>query len=493
MENNEKFNLYIPISKIDKENRTVFGIASSEMVDKQNEVVDYEASKEAFSKFSGAIREMHEPKAVGKAIEIIPDDKERKVWVKAYVSKGAEDTWIKLQEGILKGFSIGGRTLQKSVKSVKNGDTGESKAVTYITKYSLSELSLVDNPANPECTLEMVKSVDGVPYQTSLVEDISKVIVTEAIDPLENEIKLHRDKADSLVKKVLSKDDLEKLADDDFAIIRKHTSDNTITKERIIPMPDKVHAVRALEILKDYGLNEEEKALVHAKAKDILGSAYEAHANLNREGEDKVSNEKFDKINEAIGDLAKRLDEIVSSLNVLKTPTITTTSEATTGELKTEEVAEAEKSEKVEDVKKAEEVVEEEVELTEEEKKAKEEEEAKKKAEAEAEAEKASKAEDIKKAESEKIEKLESNIESLRKQLSEVTDLLKKPMPRKVAKIEKNLDTDVPSKEDSQFDKDMVRLSELRNLGEGDSAEARKLADSLSTRSLTKKFAKYAK
>jgi len=62
-----RFRLLIPIEKIDKERRTVSGWATTESVDKQNEIVDYGASKKAFEDWHGNIREMHEPKAVGKA------------------------------------------------------------------------------------------------------------------------------------------------------------------------------------------------------------------------------------------------------------------------------------------------------------------------------------------------------------------------------------------------------------------------------------------
>jgi len=103
------FRLFAPIEKINKEKRTVSGWATGEGIDKQDEVVSYDASKDAFSDWPGNIREMHEPRAVGKAIEIIPDDDARKVWVTAKISKGANDTWEKILDKTLTGFSIGGQ------------------------------------------------------------------------------------------------------------------------------------------------------------------------------------------------------------------------------------------------------------------------------------------------------------------------------------------------------------------------------------------------
>lgn len=306
------FSLYIPIAKVNTEKRTVAGWATTEEIDKQNEIVDYSGSKDAFANWQGNIREMHEPKAVGKAVEIIPNDGDKKVWVEAYISKGAEDTWQKVQEGILTGFSIGGQTMHKTTQIVKDMTTGGSRTVSRITKYRLNELSLVDNPANPGCSFTLIKSVDGVPFQTEIVEDTKKFVITEAEDPLKSEIDEHRSKADSLIKKVLDRDELDKLGDDHFGIIRKSERNGMITKERLIPMPDKVHAVRALEILDKYNLSVEENDTIHKKAQEILGAAYDTY-NQNRGGENKVSKEAIDKLTEVITGLVKRLDSLEKS------------------------------------------------------------------------------------------------------------------------------------------------------------------------------------
>jgi len=172
------FNLYLPIVKIDKENRTVAGYATTEAVDKQGEIVSYDASKAAFADWQtiGNIREMHEPIAVGKAIEIIPDDEKKAVYVKAMISKGAEDTWQKVKDGVLKGFSIGGNTLDKTVQIIKDADTHQDRQITRITKYRLNELSLVDNPANPESTFTLVKRADdGRLCTTDVLERVAQI------------------------------------------------------------------------------------------------------------------------------------------------------------------------------------------------------------------------------------------------------------------------------------------------------------------------------
>ena len=306
-----KFNLYVPIEKIDTEKRTVAGWATTEEIDKQNEIVDYNGSKEAFNKWQGNIREMHEAKAVGKAIEITPNDDTKKIWIEAYISKGASDTWEKIKEGILNGFSIGGQTLNKVQEVIKDLDTGSSRNISRITKYKLNELSLVDNPANPGCSFSLVKSIDGIPYQTEIVEDIKKVIITEATDPLSVEVKEHREKADSLVRKVLNAEQLEKLSDDDFGVIRKSVKNSVVTKERLIPMPDKVHAVRALETMEKYNLVTEETDAVLDKAQEVLGAAFESHVKDVYRGGNNVKIDELNKKVDALVEVVTNLADII--------------------------------------------------------------------------------------------------------------------------------------------------------------------------------------
>lgn len=156
MKTNKSFQINIPITKIDEEQRIVTGIATTEALDSQGDIVDYEASKKAFSEWKGNIREMHGNTSVGKAIDIQFDDVNKQVTLSSYISESADgqNAWTKIKEGILTGYSIGGRMLEViKDKSVSGANR--------IMNYSLSETSLVDNPANPEAEFLMVKSFDG--------------------------------------------------------------------------------------------------------------------------------------------------------------------------------------------------------------------------------------------------------------------------------------------------------------------------------------------
>ena len=162
----DNLRLSMPFSKVDKERRIVSGFASLDNLDKQDDIVTAEASMEAFAKFRGNIREMHQPLAVGKMVNFKEDkyfDPESKkfykgVFVSAYVSKGAQDTWEKVLDGTLTGFSIGGRMNKWDDGYDEKSDT----QIRIIKEYDLVELSLVDSPANQFANIVSVEKVDGV-------------------------------------------------------------------------------------------------------------------------------------------------------------------------------------------------------------------------------------------------------------------------------------------------------------------------------------------
>ena len=156
----------MPIAKIDKEKRTVSGFATLDNVDKQSDIVPTDVSIKAFERFRGNLREMHMPVAVGRVMSFKSDkfyDKDKDkfyngVYVDAYISKGAQDTWEKVLDGTLSGFSIGG-----SIKDTEDQyDPEMDKSIRVIKDYELHELSLVDNPANQFANIVSIqKAEDG--------------------------------------------------------------------------------------------------------------------------------------------------------------------------------------------------------------------------------------------------------------------------------------------------------------------------------------------
>lgn len=163
--------LSFAISKVNAEKRELWGMATTEALDMQREIVDYDASVRAFDKWTsqfekmtkgkslGNVREMHTSKAVGSLIAYQPDPEARGIWVGVKVSDSMEgnDAWKKVQDGVLNGFSIGAPTAKRRIEYY-----GAEK-VNRVVEYDLAELSLVDNPACPESFFEQIKLASVFP------------------------------------------------------------------------------------------------------------------------------------------------------------------------------------------------------------------------------------------------------------------------------------------------------------------------------------------
>ena len=179
--NGDNISLSVPFTKVNREKRTVSGFATLDNVDQTNDVVTAEASLKAFEGFRGNIREMHGSNAVGKMVSFKPetyfDAKSGEfyngVYVDAYISKGAQDTWEKVLDGTLSGFSIGGKIIESD--NEVNKSTGQS--VRFIKNYSLLELSVVDSPANELCNIISISKMNG----QLIFKGIATEVLTENI------------------------------------------------------------------------------------------------------------------------------------------------------------------------------------------------------------------------------------------------------------------------------------------------------------------------
>jgi hypothetical protein len=137
------------VEELDDGTLIVEGVASSEAVDSEGETILADAMREAlpdYLKF-GAIREMHQPTvAAGTAIsaEVREDGK---TYLKSHVVDPVAVK--KVLAGVYKGFSIGGKVLERLGKIIK--------------RLLLVEISLVDRPANPEALFQLVKMEAAMP------------------------------------------------------------------------------------------------------------------------------------------------------------------------------------------------------------------------------------------------------------------------------------------------------------------------------------------
>jgi len=141
--------LYAEIAKMEAQDDgtvKVWGYASSEAVDSDGEVITAQAMKAAipdYMKF-GAVREMHGSNAAGTAIEINVEDDGRTFFGAHIVDPVAV---TKVKTGVYKGFSIGGSVTARD-------ELNKSQ----ITGLKLTEISLVDRPANPDAVFTCFKA-----------------------------------------------------------------------------------------------------------------------------------------------------------------------------------------------------------------------------------------------------------------------------------------------------------------------------------------------
>jgi hypothetical protein len=141
--------LYGAIQKVEPQDDgtvRVYGIATSEAVDEQGEIVRADAIRAAIPEYMRfpALREMHQLSAAGTTLEAeVGEDGTTRV-VAHVVDPVAVS---KVRNQVYRGFSIGGRVTQR--------EAGNPKTITGLV---LTEISLVDRPANPEAIFDCWKA-----------------------------------------------------------------------------------------------------------------------------------------------------------------------------------------------------------------------------------------------------------------------------------------------------------------------------------------------
>nr|DAO91785.1 MAG TPA: prohead serine protease [Caudoviricetes sp.] len=208
--------LYAEIAKMEAQDDgtvKVWGYASSEAVDSDGEIIAAEAMKAAipdYMKF-GAVREMHGSNAAGTAIEINVEDDGRTFFGAHIVDPIAV---TKVKTGVYKGFSIGGSVTARD-------ELNKSQ----ITGLKLTEISLVDRPANPDAVFTCFKAdkpKDGEEAADKDDESAKKTDETPADDTEKAD-----DKAD---KKVDDKEDDKKDETEKSASVNLSESEIAILK-----------------------------------------------------------------------------------------------------------------------------------------------------------------------------------------------------------------------------------------------------------------------
>lgn len=159
------------IGKSENDHIIIAGFASSGSIDHDSEAINQDSLRLAFNEYmkNPVLRYMHgkdnrNPDAIGR---IIPEytDSDGKTYKTEFINdrpfivaklSNASDTEsirTKIKEGVLTGFSVGGRAKRVSEFCTKLG-----KNINRIWVNRLSEISVVDLPANKETFFEVIKN-----------------------------------------------------------------------------------------------------------------------------------------------------------------------------------------------------------------------------------------------------------------------------------------------------------------------------------------------
>lgn len=176
------------ITKVDEEQRIVYGIASTEIPDNEpgiwkgeayaGDIISSDAMRKAapgYLEFP-AIREMHQPIAAGTAIHFEIDG--NTTWIGAHIVD--DQAWAKVVNKVYRGFSIGGRC--KGAEIIKL----EGRPYRRVTELDLTEISLVDRPRNPDAKITLYKGVNTVEDPTEVVTQTAttdSAVIAKAADP----------------------------------------------------------------------------------------------------------------------------------------------------------------------------------------------------------------------------------------------------------------------------------------------------------------------
>jgi Zn finger protein HypA/HybF involved in hydrogenase expression len=151
--------VYAPIiSKERQDDGTllVTGIATDDSLDIDEQICDAAWLERAMPEWFkyGNIREQHSNIAAGVATNLMQDGSRHIVTARVVDPTSV----MKVESGVLKGFSIGIRNPRVATDKAAPGGR--------IVDGEIVEVSLVDRPANPQCMIELAKSVGGDLQQT---------------------------------------------------------------------------------------------------------------------------------------------------------------------------------------------------------------------------------------------------------------------------------------------------------------------------------------
>lgn len=309
--------LYAEITKMEAQDDgtvKVWGYASSEAVDSDGEIISAEAMKAAipdYMKF-GAVREMHGSNAAGTAIEINVEDDGRTFFGAHIVDPIAV---TKVKTGVYKGFSIGGSVTARD-------ELNKSQ----ITGLKLTEISLVDRPANPDAVFTCFKADKPKDEEEAADKDDEPADKADET-PDDDAEKADGDKKDD--KEYDKKDEAEKsasvnLSESEIAILKAVLAKAEKTKDELVAksmwqVKSLADVLASLKWLIEDAIYDDVDAAVIAQIKESAGSLAESLKALTVSEADKLVDGLAAKADKS-DDLAKAesVDELAKAQDALK-------------------------------------------------------------------------------------------------------------------------------------------------------------------------------
>ena len=309
--------LYAEIAKMEAQDDgtvKVWGYASSEAVDSDGEVIAAEAMKAAipdYMKF-GAVREMHGSNAAGTAIEINVEDDGRTFFGAHIVDPVAV---TKVKTGVYKGFSIGGSVTARD-------ELNKSQ----ITGLKLTEISLVDRPANPDAVFTCFKADKPKDEEEADKDEDDKTVDKTDETPADDAEKAD-DKADG--KKDDKEDEAEKsasveLSESEIAILKAvlakaEKPEDELVAKSMWQVKSLADVLASLKWLIEDAIYDDVDAAVIAQIKESAGSLAESLKALTVSEADKLVDGLAAKADKS-DDLAKAesADELAKAQDALK-------------------------------------------------------------------------------------------------------------------------------------------------------------------------------
>ena len=323
-EDNE-FNYECEFTKVEENpdgNIIIAGIATTETLDHDNEIVDLEAVKSAWGDYNGTIRYMHSKAEHNKAaVGVVIDsyvDQSGKTWKTEFTERGpfivakisnaadTESIRTKVNEGIIRGFSIGGRA-----RRVKTFDPTLQKDINRVITTRISEISLVDLPANRDSYFEVLKAAcvgDQCPLNNDNIESIEKTepieidpVVESAVTKFESIINENNDMKDTL-SRLESEIQVMKSANDSEIVKTDEENENN----------NNISTTEKMEVIEQGGTNMEqtEDGIVRMEVEELTKYIRETVTDMTIEQETVEKLEDYDRLVAEIKDMRAKIENL---------------------------------------------------------------------------------------------------------------------------------------------------------------------------------------